>query len=238
MDSAHSQYELINDAAIVRKFMHRLHDHHALLSVRVGNHRDLFNSVILDVDEDGEWIEIDELHPEEGHKLFLAEKTIHVTSEFDGIDLVFDSELLDATTKSNIYVYTVAIPKKLKYFQRRSTFRVRMLRSAAIAVFIRLPDGASIQGELYNLSSGGVGIKFPKTVPRSVSRGVLIPECELRLTRDERVVCALETRHVIPDRSGASTLLGGRFVHLTPTQQRMINRFIATVEREQRRKAT
>ena len=96
--------------------------------------------------------------------------------------------------------------------------------------------GDYAKGELYNISTGGMGIKFTRTIPKTPDPGQLIPECEIRFPDGDKFICALEARHMIHIKSNDQALLGARFIRLNGAQQRTINRFIASLEREARRK--
>jgi c-di-GMP-binding flagellar brake protein YcgR len=220
---AGQQHELVEDPVKIYGWIERIRTQHALLSVRVANTQDTFNSVILEIDPQYRWLTMDELHPDAGHRAFIAQRRITVFGEFDGVDLRFDCELIEVGTQSNIHFYRVSFPKAVKYYQRRSSYRVRVLRSTAVPVIVML--------------SGGVAVKFARGASKNITRGQLISECEIRFPDGEKLICAIEARHVVRNNQD-QTLLGARFMRLTNVQQRMVNRFIASLERELRRKGT
>lgn len=232
------QYEIIDDPAKIRGLLERIQASRSMLSIRIPSISDTFNSMVLEIDPDDRWLMIDELHPEEGHAKFISQRKLSVFGEFDGVDIRFDSTLLEVGMQSNIHFYKIHLPKTLKYFQRRSAYRVRVLRATEIPVIIMVADGEYSKGALYNISSGGLGIKFTRSPPKAIDRGQLIPECEIRFPDGEKFICALEARHLMAIRNNEQALLGARFLRLNTTQQRIINRFIASLERESRRKAT
>lgn len=231
-------YELLDDRVKIRSLLDRIQASRALLSVRIPSVSGLFTSLILNIDHDAGWIMIDELNPEEGHRKFLDVRKLTVYSEFDGVDIRFDGTLIEAGIQDKIYYYKINFPDTLKYFQRRSAYRVHVLRATEIAVILMVTDGEYYKGTLYNISSGGLGIKFTKAAPKGIQHGQIIRECEIRFPDGEKFICALEARHLILIRNNEQSLLGARFINLNNVQQRTINRFIALLEREVRRKAT
>ena len=232
------QYETINDPVKIRGLIERIQASRSLISIRIPSVSGTFNSMILEIDPGSRWIMLDELHPEEGHTQFVNQRKLSVYSEFDGVDIRFDSTLLEVGMQSKIHFYKIHLPETLKYFQRRSAYRVRVLRAAEIPVIIMVADGEYAKGALYNISAGGLGVKFTRNIPKAIASGQLIPECEIRFPDGEKFVCALEARHLMSIRNNDHALLGARFLKLNTVQQRTINRFIASLERESRRKAT
>lgn len=230
------QFEAVEDPVKIRALLEHVQTSRALLSIKVPTAAKIYNSMIMEIDAEHRWISIDELHPEEGHKLFLAQRKLTVFGVYDGVDIRFDATLLEAGQQSELNFYKIRFPATLKYFQRRSSYRVRLLRSSAIPVILMFGPGDYAKGDLYNISTGGMGIKFTRNIPRTPNPGQLIPECEIRFPDGEKFICGLEARHMIHIKSNDQALLGARFIKLNTGQQRTINRFIASLEREARRK--
>jgi c-di-GMP-binding flagellar brake protein YcgR len=232
------QFEIVEDAAKIHALLEHVQTSRALLSIRVPTATATYNSMIMEIDAQHRWISIDELHPAEGHTLFLAQRKLTVFGEYDGVDIRFDGQLMEAGVQAKINYYKIKFPAKLKYFQKRSAYRVRLLRSSAISVILKFGPGDYAKGDLYNISAGGLGIKFMRTIPTAPNPGQQIPECEIRFPDGDKFVCALEARHMINIKNNEQALLGARFIKLNTVQQRTVDRFIASLEREARRKAT
>lgn len=230
------QFEVVDDPAKIHALLEHVQTSRAMLSVKVPTAPKTYNSMIMEIDAAHHWITIDELHPAEGHTLFLAQRKLTVFGVYDGVDIRFDAPLLEVGKQSDISFYKIKFPGTLKYYQRRSSYRVRLLRASAIPVILMFGPGDYAKGELYNISTGGMGIKFTRTIPKNTDPGQLIPECEIRFPDGDKFICALEARHMIHIKSNDQALLGARFIRLNGAQQRTINRFIATLEREARRK--
>lgn len=232
------QFEAVEDPAKIHALLEHVQSSRALLSIKVPTAIKIYNSMIMDIDAQHRWIAIDELHPADGHTLFLAQRKLTMFGIYDGVDINFDATLLETGKQSELNFYKIRFPDTLKYFQRRSSYRVRLLRSSAIPVILMFAPGDYVKGDLYNISTGGMGITFTRTIPRAPEPGQLIPECEIRFPDGEKFLCTLEARHMINIKSNNQALLGARFVKLNAAQQRTINRFIASLEREARRKVS
>ena len=232
------QFEVVDDPGKIHVLLDHVQTSRALLKVKVPTGSATYNSMIMEIDAQNRWIAIDELHPAEGHTLFLAQRKLTVFGEYDGVDIRFDATLQELGKQSALNFYKIKFPHTLKYFQKRSTYRVRLLRASAIPVILTFGPGDYAKGDLYNISAGGMGIKFTRTIPRAPAPGQTIPECEIRFPDGDKFVCALEARHMMEIKSNEQALLGVRFIKLNSAQQRIIDRFIASLEREARRKAT
>jgi c-di-GMP-binding flagellar brake protein YcgR len=178
------------------------------------------------------------LNPQEGHKKLVEVRRLSAFGDHEGVDIRFDASVLDFDSQANIYFYRLQFPKTVKYFQRRSSYRVRVLRTSAIPVRLVAKSGAVAKGELYNISAGGLAVKFLNRLPAGFERGEIVQDCELAFPDGGKIVCTVEIRHVMTGRNDDQPIVGLRFTTLNTTQQRLINRFIATIEREIRRKST
>jgi c-di-GMP-binding flagellar brake protein YcgR len=216
----------------------RLQVSHTLVAIRLEGVPGTFSSMILEIDANRGWLSIDELTPQDGHRRLVELRKLTLLGDHEGVEIRFDADVLEFGTQANIHFYRLRFPTVLKYFQRRSSYRVKVLRTSAIPVTLVAKDSAVAKGELYNISAGGVAVKFVSQLPASIARGEIVPECELALPDKTKVVCPVEIRHVMSARGDDQSIVGVRFVSLNTTQQRMIDRFIATIEREIRRKST
>ena len=130
------QFEIVEDPVKIRALLEHVQTSRALLSVKVPTAPKTYNSMIMEIDAEHRWISIDELHPEEGHTLFLAQRKLTVFGIYDGVDIRFDAALLEAGKQADLNFYRIRFPAALKYFQRRASYRVRLLRSSAIPVIL------------------------------------------------------------------------------------------------------
>jgi c-di-GMP-binding flagellar brake protein YcgR len=224
--------ELITDPVRVARLLDRLAKHHSLLTVVMPGHAEAFTSSVVDVVEPH--VLLDELLPNSGHQLLLAQKRLQVTGKLEGIDIRFISELDTFDEQDGMVTYRVKLPARLEYRQRRSDFRAHIPISLAIRV-VMVDDRENIfEGELYDLSRGGAGIILP------FDEAVLVPEnwyyCAIELPGASWLFCDVEPRHWKPLHAPGKHLAGARFADLTPMQARLVGRCISELEREQMKK--
>ncbi len=174
--------------------------------------------------------------PNTGHQLLLKERTLKVSGKLDGIDIRFNASLDHVDDQNNVLTYYMNLPGKLEYRQRRMTYRVHIPMSMHLRAIIDNGDDSVIEGNLHDLSHGGIGIFFSDT-DASVDLGTTC-ECAFVLATDEWLYCSLELRYSKKTQAQGHQLIGARFIDLHPTQTRLIGRCISQLEREFIRKRT
>jgi c-di-GMP-binding flagellar brake protein YcgR len=221
--------ELITDTARVARLLDRLAKHHSLLTVVMPGQPEAFTSSVVEVAEPH--VLLDELLPNSGHPLLLAQKKIQATGKLDGIDIRFVSELDGFDDEDGMVTYRVRLPARLEYRQRRNDFRAHIPISTVIRV-VMIDDRENIfEGELYDLSRGGAGIVLP------FDEAVLVPGrwyyCAIELPGSAWLFCDIEQRHWKELHAAGKHLAGTRFAGLTPMQTRLVGRCISELQREQ-----
>ncbi len=205
---------------------------HALITVRLPESAEAFTSAILKLDRNAGVLLMDELNPAEGHHLLLAQKRLHVSGRLKGIAVAFETSLLQTTEEDGIAIYTVAIPPLLHYHQRRAYFRAVVGVANPVTTFLETRDGRLIEGQVHDISPGGIGARFMEVEADELQRGQRLETCMLNLPDGHTLQTALEICFV--DTSGApdQVKVGGRFINLSRGHEHAIARFIASLERQ------
>lgn len=230
------QYEVISDPIQIKLYLKRILDNRTLLSAAIPDDNSIFNSVIISIDNEKGRILIDQLHPEHGHNKLLDKGKLTIFAGLEGIDLSFQCILMDVDEKSGIPFYTLSFPQHLKYYQRRSSYRVQVIRSLSIPIILTCETDEILEGELDNISTGGMCVRFSATFPNFVENGLLIPRCELELPDEGMILFSTEVRHIVHSKKGGLGYLGLRNENINALEQRSINRFVTSLERELRRR--
>jgi len=232
------QYEVISDPIHIKLYLKRILDNRTLLSTAIPGNESIFNSVMISIDNDKNKILIDQLHPEAGHAILLDKGKLTIFAGLEGIDISFQCVLMDVDETSGIPFYTLSFPQNIKYYQRRSSYRVDIIRSMHIPIILTCTSGEIITGELDNISTGGMRVRFSKPFPDVIENGLSLPRCELELPDEGLIMFSVEIRHVIQAKKPALGYLGLRHDNLNTLEQRSINRFVTSLERELRRRKT
>jgi len=229
------QYEIISDPVQIKVFLKRILDSSTLLSTTIPEDNEVYNSLIVSIDNDNHQIIIDQLDPKHGHTKLLQKKELTVFAVIEDINLSFTSALVDVNDQSGIPCYTLSFPHNIRYYQKRSSYRVQIIRSFSIPVKLTCRSGEIIEGELDNLSPEGMRIRFADNLSNTMKSGLSIPKCEFELPDGGHILCSVELRHVAHGENGNVNYTGIRFKSLPSLEQRSVNRFATSIERKLRR---
>lgn len=214
----------------------RVRDQRVLLSVRVPGSDAVYNSLLLDVDPTRNFILLDELNPHAGHELVCKTRQLRVHCQSQGVELSFVCQIEIGQGQNGVSFYRAPLPQSINYLQRRGSYRVRIGLNLHIPVALPVDTATRIEGELFDLSMGGLGANLPNQI--ALTRGQIIESCTLELPNTEPLTTEIEIRFVRSDKTSQSQRIGASFRNLGPQQQNLLRRIVTQLEREMlRRKA-
>lgn len=219
----------------VAGILRRLQEAHALVHVSMPGGHETWLSAILEVHPTQGYLMLDELTPREGHAVLMKSGRLIVTAQIQGIDISFAASLLGTGSSDGLAYYRVQIPEGIRYWQRRASYRARVSAAIVIPVSLQNGDGMVQQGELCDISAGGIGTRHKNSKGPVPLLGEVWEECRIKLPEQE-VVCALEIRYVGQDSRNGHLRLGGRFANINRPQLKIVEAFVAHLERENLRK--
>lgn len=226
---------LVRQPSLIHRLLNELHDAKVLVTVSLPDTAELFNSAVLAVKfgDDGAVL-LDELTPRHGHDCLLEKRSLQVYGRLHGLSVRFNTELLDAGEDKGIAFYRVRLPTEVEHGQKRAYYRVRVGLGFKVPVTLAGETDTAVDGELRDISIGGIGAAFPVNAP--IESGADVESCWIDLPGGEAVSCALKVRHTEVDTSHRELRVGASFAGLTPAQERVVQRCIHTLEREEIRK--
>ncbi len=224
--------EKITHPAQIAGLLRRVHEERALLTISLPGSNDQFKSVVLEVDLAKNFVLLDELHPHDGHGRLLAVKKFHAHTRLKGVDISFGGILEGATQENGMALYQVALPTQILYRQRRSSFRVRVGAGLIVPVTLSNQNLLQLQGELCDISTGGIGLRLKLDPTQAIDNGSIFPDCNIQLPSNEHVHSGLELRFISPADARNMVRFGGRFLGLESSNQKLIEHFVASLERE------
>lgn len=221
----------------IHRLLSDLHDSKALVTVALPDTGELFSSAVLAVKagEKGGLL-LDELNPRHGHDQLLEKRHLQVYGRLHGLSVRFDTELVSAGERQGIAFYKLRLPVEIEHGQKRAFYRVRVGLGLKVPVTLLGDSESTFDGELRDISIGGIGAVFPTATP--IDAGACIESCLIDLPGGEAVSCSLKIRHTEVDTSHQELHIGASFTELTPGQERAIQRCIHSLEREEIRKKT
>lgn len=224
--------EKISQPAQIASLLRRVHEERALLTITLSGSDDQYKSVVLEVNLAKGYVLLDELHPPEGHGRFLAAKKFHAHTRLKGVDISFGGILQESTQEGGMALYQVALPTLILYRQRRTSYRVHVGAGLVIPVTLDDEKLRHLQGILCDISTGGIGLRLKADPSLAIDNGAIFSACEIQLPGNERIHSGLELRFVSPVDQRNMVRFGGRFVRLEPSDQKLVEHFVVSLERE------
>ncbi len=220
---------------IAKLFLH-FRDQKKLLTVTVPTYKGSFTSSILQVDTRRRLIFMDELNPHAGHVQAEKERKFRVHTLMKGVELSFPASVKEIREEKDGAIYTVPFPKVIRYHQRRAFFRAQLSVAQKIPVYLESPYGGPLQGTLRDISLGGIGLELDRSLPADFKFKENLTTCTIQLPDDEQIHAGLEIRFISKYGTKKNIRIGGRFVGLTKSEQKLTCHFVADLDRERRRK--
>jgi c-di-GMP-binding flagellar brake protein YcgR len=220
----------------VAGILRRLLDAHALVHVSLPGETEYWLSAVIEVHPAQGYLLLDELTPRDGNAALQRARRVIVSAQIQGVDISFSANLIDAGQNDGLAFYRVALPESVRYWQRRASYRARVSAALVIPVTLAQSEGPVLNGELYDISAGGLGTRHRDPKGLAPLLGEVWEACRIRLPDAQEVKCGIEIRYIGQDERNGQLRLGGRFVDITRPQLKLIESFVACLEREHLRK--
>jgi c-di-GMP-binding flagellar brake protein YcgR len=167
----------------------------------------------------------------------LLDRPSHVVVAYlHSVKLQFEIGPLLLQRGDPVSVLSCALPSQLFRFQRRHSYRVRPLMTAALTARLVHPDIHDMPLELsvLDLSLGGCALLLPDDVPVP-QRGALLRQVEFDLDVDADFRVDLRVRNVSPRSASAPGMrIGCEFVDARSGALCALQRFVHDVEKRRR----
>ena len=220
----------------ITELLHRVINSRSIITVDTDFVQESFGSALLRLVPD-EYLILDELKPSPKlpSERSLIGHAFGIQAYVDGVALEFETRVIASGIQDGVRYYKTTFPQQIVYEQKRGSFRVSTTIDQRIPVSFQLSNGTTHKGELFDISSGGISIALRQDVmdPRT-SRGVLIPNCVIQLPGvKEPFRCQLELRNI--RQAGRMQLVGTSFHDITPRQERIVEKYVASLDRKRLR---
>lgn len=228
-----SRIERITLPAEIALLLQRIHEARVLLSVRLADDPASYLTAIIGCDAARGELLLDELNPRSGHERFVALGRLTAQCKLRGVEMTFDAQLKETIKSENGQLYRTGLPAVVRYLQRRNAYRAPVPIQQGASLTLSAPGRDPITALICDISRTGIGARA--AVP-GLGEGETWPNCEIALPEGESVRCAIELRYVGSHNTNNYVRIGGRFLELSPEHERIIQRFVAKMERELLRK--
>ncbi len=223
--------ERLNSPEQIGRVLHDLLDARKQVTILLEGADETFTSSILQVEVDRATLELDELNPRSGHDLLTRTREFRLTTRLHGVDITFRSQVTGIDSSGGIAVYTAPFPALLRYQPRRAAYRAEVELSERIPVFLQTDDGGLLQGELRDISVGGVGLELMRRPVGTVAKGQRIGTCTIRLRNGQQIMGSLEICFVGQAAARQRLRVGARFVDMEPRYNKAVRQLVADIDR-------
>ena len=174
----------------------------------------------------------------------LKAQHITITAETQGAKVEFTVEQLQQSEYLQLPAFITVPPPTLWFVQRRRYFRISAPLHPPYFCQTKLADNSTLRFRLYDLSLGGMGALLETAKPAELQEGMRFAQIEVNMGQcgvfhfDAQLI-SISERKVIDGKNETITTprLSFRFLNVSPTVERQLQRIIFSLEREAREKA-
>ena len=197
--------------------------------------RQSFLTVLIDLSENKGLLYIDIGGSNEMNQAFLKSEQSTFTTFVDGVRIQFTARKGSEVTLDGEKTFAVPIPSSMLRLQRREYFRLQLPSTKPYVCRIRRGSPQEKALPLHDISVGGLGIL--STTPLDYTQLEKLDNCWLDLRESGMIRCGLEVRYInaMESRTGKPLWhMGCKFINQPPSDETLIQRFMARIEAERR----
>jgi len=237
-DNYDPQYQIITAKPRINTLLRPIVDKHNLVTITFPDVPDAFSSILLKADPDADELVIDALHPPNGNQILGNLGFLDLDTQLEGVHVQFRAIFKKTDTDKGTTCLVFTYPESVKYRQRRQAFRAQVSPTYNISVDLQSEKGIKGNGQLLDISVGGMCVRFPlgKGYDEKLRNDTVISN--MYLPDDTQIQCRIKITHTFQHETSNSLHAGMQFVNLDKVQYRMIEKFVANLQRKKRQGET
>ncbi len=203
-----------NNAKYYEKILHTLKNERATLSIKFEQSQEPYVSMILDIDQNRQFIIIDEINSSLGHRLACNGEPFVISAKENGMIVFFHTRVLDFGTIDGISFYRLAFPSHIEQLQRRVTNRLKIPHDVFLHADFLIPRHGVVRAKVSDISLSGIKLMLPRNVRSIFENTTKIDHCRIISPFLPANEFSLDIRYCAYDLSIQKTLLGCQFSNL------------------------
>ncbi len=216
------------------QMLNRIFTRHCLLDVRFEHGAEAFQSAIIELVPQQGYMVLDALSPDDGNLLVDDEQAINVKTRVEGLEVRFQARITGRGGDGRAPYYKVPYPEVIDYPQRRREYRVTVPLDRGIEVRFEGGQGLRWGGEVRDLSPSGFCARLTRGDIDSVDAAQGEQgRCEIAFGDEDTIEAVIEICHIFPRRGRSAPRIGACFVDIDARTERIIERYVARLDREQ-----
>lgn len=225
----HDEYRVSNSARILSAVKGLVNKRGIVHAYLLPDRKHSFRTALLEIDPKHRYVLLDALMPDEGFKRLDKGMNILVSGRSRGVYTGFSSQVLAKGMDS----FQLNFPEVVYQLQRREHFRVRP--DGTVQVALRRTNGSFAKGAMLDISTGGVGVMFNRSVVPTWVLGEELSEVRFDLPDHGVILSRGTVRTVMRSRSQSGSKverIGVEFVDIGGAEMANIQRYVLRRDRE------
>ncbi|MGK0440493.1 MAG: c-di-GMP-binding flagellar brake protein YcgR [Pseudohongiellaceae bacterium] len=210
---------------------------HQTIQIKLKNNYQLYQSLILSVDEDIHELLIDDLFPAPQPRDLRAGDTIELISQTNGQEIKFFTRVIQHCKAKGKTSYRVKLPKELGQNHNRQSFRVYVDTARDLRIRLSSNDAEFNKVTISNLSINGIKLYFDNNIQDRLNQGVCFDQAVIQLPSGYNIDCKIDIKNYYLIRTGHShSVAGGGISISNPQHKKKLQEYLATIQRQHRRR--
>lgn len=209
----------------------------AVVTAHLAGTREFAVTAVLDVDVQAHTITLDASANQELNRRLMESSLVRFVSNDEGVRVQFQVSKVESALFQGRPALRITLPRSLHKMQRREFYRIPM--PLLNPMRCSMPHGPDETREmpLSDISLGGVCLvgEFGDEPP---ALGTILERCSIPLGKAGSLhidLCVRNTYLVVLKNGAHSRRTGCQFLAITPQQESMVQRYIISLEQQQRR---
>ena len=230
IDSGTEEHETITSALRITALLKPLENKTDLLSLTLPNTDSVYKSTLLKVDTN--ILVLDRLTPKDGHDLLVDSRQATIQISHKGADMFFTTTLNEVEPEKIMPRYELVFPASIQYLHRRNSYRVTVRNDTETGVEIQTNNNECFRGELHDISTEGMCIRFPNEIDIPQDEDPTEVQCIVTLPDNHELKCTFNVCHAYTHKHSKDFRIGGNFQYLDKIQKRAIEKFVVELQRK------
>jgi c-di-GMP-binding flagellar brake protein YcgR len=215
----------------------QLCQNHQPIQIKLKNNNELYQSLLLSVDDKKYELLIDDLFPAPQPRDLRTGDTIEFISQTHGQEIKFFTRVIQRCKSKGKISYRIELPKELGHNHNRRSYRVYVDADRDLRIHLGSRGFDFGKVTISNLSINGIKLYFDKDVQDELNQGSFFDQAVIHLPTGYNIDCNIEIKNCYLIRSGHTRSVAGGSIRIpNPQHKKKLQQYLATIQRQHRRR--
>ncbi len=231
----------ISDPKEITRNLTLLWKNKCLLNANYGDHES-FITTIIDINAKKNTLIMDYGPKEYLNKNLLLSPNVTFEAEFSGIKAIIPGNKISKSHEAGQAVFQLPIPETIIWIQRRKFYRVNspLFNPASCLFIVDEENETNIQLDLHDISLSGMSLVYDDhELSKTLIATAKFTNCKLTLPKIGEDIISFTIRNEAPlnrEKPNKAKKIGCEFSDIKPAFESALQRYIQTIERENKKK--